>query len=140
MRAVRVVMVGAVLGVTAAAQTQMKPGSYEVTMQMEMANMPMKMPEMKMTHCITPEQLKNPGGILPSSGPAAPSTNTCKVSDHKVTGNTASWKMSCPPPQKMDGTAEVAFKDDSYNAKMTMTTDKGTMTMKYAGKRLGECK
>ena len=131
-----------VLGVTMAAQNPpnpMKPGQWEVTMAMEMANMP-KAPETKITQCITPEQVKNPGGILPSGGGMPPAGSGCKVSDQKSVGNTMSWKVSCPAPQKMDGTAEFTFKEDTYTGKMTVMNERGTMTMKYSGRRLGDCK
>lgn len=118
----------------------MRPGRWEITMQMEMPNMPMKMPETKMTQCVTPEQLKDPAAAMSGGGPGGKPNPACKVSDYKTSGSTVSWKMACPPPQAVDGTAEMTFKDDSYTGNMTMKTDKGTMTMKVAGKRLGDCK
>ena len=47
--------------VTALAQSPMRPGRWEVSMEMEMPGMPMKMPAMKTTQCVTPEQVKDPG-------------------------------------------------------------------------------
>jgi hypothetical protein len=120
----------------AAAQSPMRPGRWEVTMQMEMAGMPMQMPPMKTTPCITAEQLKDPNGALPS-GAANP--NACKVSDQKTTSDSVSWKVACSGPEPMTGSGEMKFTGDTYVGVMKMTTAKGEMTMKYAGKRLGDC-
>jgi Protein of unknown function (DUF3617) len=136
-----VVVLCGVGGLVLAGQANpMRPGQWEITTQMEMPNMPMKMPETKMTQCVTAEQLKDPTAAMSGGGPGGKPNSACKISDYKTSGGTVSWKMACPPPQAVDGTAEMTFKDDSYTGKMNMKTDKGTMTMKVAGKRLGDCK
>jgi hypothetical protein len=126
------------VAVTVLAQTPMRPGRWEVTMQMEMASMPMKMPPIKTTQCVTPEQVKDPGKAMPS-GPGQ-NPNNCKVSDYKTTGNSVAWKIACEGPDAMSGTGEMKFDgDSSYTGVMTMTSGRGNMTMKYSGTRLGEC-
>jgi len=136
-----VVVLCGLVGVALGAQAHpMRPGLWEITSQMEMPNMPMKMPESKMTQCVTAEQLKDPAAAMMAGGPGGKPNSACKVSDSKTSGSTVSWKMACPPPQVLDGTGEMTFKDDTYSGNMTMKTDKGTMTMKVAGKRLGDCK
>ena len=60
-------------------------------MQVEMAGMPMKMPDIKDTRCVTPEMLKNPSSAVPSASPDK--NNDCQVSDYKATGNNATWKI-----------------------------------------------
>jgi hypothetical protein len=69
-----VVVVAAFLAVAAlasdaAAQHPMRPGRWEITMQMAMPNMPMQMPAVKSTQCITQAQLDAPDKGLPT-GPA----------------------------------------------------------------------
>ena len=130
------VFVVLVLASNAAAQNPMRPGRWEVTMQMEMPNMPMQMPAQKVTQCVTAEQIKDPGSALPQ-GPNNP--NACKVSDHKTSGNTVTWKVACTGPEAMTGSGEMKFEGDTYVGLMKMTTSRGEMTMKYSGKRLGEC-
>jgi hypothetical protein len=49
----------------ALAQGPVRPGRWEVTMQMQMAGSPIQMPEMKTTRCITPEDAKDPTKSLP---------------------------------------------------------------------------
>ena len=127
-----------VTAVTTLAQSPMRPGRWEVSMEMEMPGMPMKMPPMKTTQCVTPEQVKDPGKAIPT-GPGQ-NPNNCKMSDYKTTGNTVAWKMACEGPDAISGTGEMRFDGDSkYTGVMTMTTGRGNMTMKYAGTRLGEC-
>jgi hypothetical protein len=123
---------------TVAAQNPnpMRPGRWEVTMQMQMASMPMKMPPTKTSSCITAEQLaKDPTtGLNTGTGP-----NQCKVTDQKFTGNTVAWKMTCGGQQAMTGDGEMTFTDDTYTGAVNMTTPQGAMTMQMSGKRVGDC-
>lgn len=119
------------------AQSAIRAGRWEVTVQMEMANMPAKMPPIKATRCITAEEAADPSRSLPSGSPDA--TNDCKVSDYQAEGNKISWKVACTRPQTMAGTGELTVVNDTYDGAMRITADIGEMTMKLAGKRLGEC-
>jgi hypothetical protein len=119
------------------AQTPMRPGRWEVTMQMQMPQAPVQMPEMKTTQCITPEQLKDPVNAVPQTG--ANANQDCKVSDYKVTGTTVTWQLACTKPQAMTSTGEMIFDGDTYAGTMKMKTAQGDMSMTLAGKRLGDC-
>jgi hypothetical protein len=103
---------------------------------MDMPGMPVKMPEQKTTRCITPEQANTPAGALPT-GPNG-EDKSCMISDHKVEGNKVTWKMACSA-QKMTGDGEMVFSGDSYTGKMNLTMPQGSMSMKYTGKRIGDC-
>jgi hypothetical protein len=136
------VAIALLAGVTAAlAQSPIRPGLWEVTMQMQMAGASIKMPEMKSTRCVTPEDSKDPSRSLPT-GPEGRGNqkSDCKVSDYKLSGNTATWKMVCTSPQAMTSTGEMTFSDDSYTGTMKTEMAQGQMTMKMAGKRVGDCK
>jgi hypothetical protein len=129
---------GVATTVTLAAQGPMRPGNWETTVKMEMAGMSMQMPEMKNTNCVTAEQLqKDPATGLPNM--AQDPRSGCKVSDYKTTGNTVSWKMACPAPASSTGTGELTFSGDTFTGTMKMSSPGGEMTMKMAGKRLGDC-
>ena len=118
------------------AQSPMRPGQWESTMQMQMPGMPM--PEMKSSRCITPEQLqKDPASGLPNG--AMDRSSACKVSDYKQTGNTVSWKMACAGEQAMSGEGELTFAGDTYTGAIKMVMPQGAMIMKMSGKRLGDC-
>jgi hypothetical protein len=122
------------------AQSPVRAGRWEVVMQMDMPNMPIKMPEMKSVQCVTPEQAKDPTAALPR-GPqdGRGGKNDCKVSDYKQSGNTATWQMTCTTPQPMKTAGEMTFADDSYKGTMKMESPQGPMTMKVAGTRVGDC-
>jgi hypothetical protein len=141
MKAMSVVVVAMLIGATdLAAQSPMRPGRWDMTIQMQMPNMPVQMPETKTTQCITPEQSKDPANTLgrgPQAGRGA--SQDCKVSDYKVSGNTVTWKMTCSTPQPMTSTGEMTFTDDSYVGTMKMNMPQGDMSMKLTGKRVGDC-
>jgi len=125
--------------VTAIAQSPIRAGRWEVSMQMEMPNVPVKMPEMKSTQCVTPEQAKDPSRALPQGPQNGREATDCKVSDYKVSGNVVTWKMACTKPQAINSTGEMTFTDDTYAGTMKSVTPQGEMTMKVNGKRLGDC-
>ena len=65
---------------------------------------------------------------------------TARSSDYKVDGNKVTYSMKCDGEQPMSGTGEFVYAADSYTGVMTMDTGgRGTMKMKYTGKRLGDC-
>lgn len=111
-----------------------KAGKWQTTVEMEMAGMPMKMPPMTHTHCITKEQAEDAANAIPKSQ----KDTGCTFSDVKVDGSTVSWKMSCEK-QGMTGTGTATYAGDSYTGKMDMKMAEHEMHMKYAGKYLGAC-
>ena len=131
------VLAGATIAI---AQSPMRPGRWDSTMQMQMAGSPIQMPEMKSSRCVTPEDAKDPSRSLPT-GPEGRGNqkSDCKISDYKTSGSTATWKMVCTSPQPTTGTGEMTFSDDAYTGTLKMEMAQGAMTMKIAGKRVGEC-
>ena len=121
----------------AAAQNPMRPGRWEVTMQMDMPNMPVQMPAMKNAQCVTQQQIDSPNRALPSGPTKNP--NDCKVSDYKVSGSTVTWTMACSGQQPMTGTGEMRFNGDTYDGTLKMMMGVQEMGMKFSGKRLGDC-
>jgi hypothetical protein len=124
------------LSVSAMAQGPQRDGRWEVRMEMEMPGMPMKMPPMTTTQCVTKEQADDPQRSVPQG---RGNQNNCKVSDYKVSGNTVTWSMKCEGPEAMSGTGEITYGQNTYEGTMKMTREGQTMTMKYSGKRLGDC-
>ena len=118
----------------------MRAGNWEISMQMDMPNMPVAMPPMKVTQCITPEQVAKPEASLPT-GPPSPDgkPSDCKVSDFKIDGSRVTWKMACAR-EKMSGAGDITYKGDSYDGVVKMTIpQQGEMSMKMAGRRVGDC-
>ena len=130
------IIVAAALSVSALAQSSRRDGRWEVTTEMEMPGMPMKMPAMTTIQCITKEQAEDPQRSVPQ-GRGAP--NNCKVLDYKVTGNKVTWSMKCEGPEAMSGAGEITYGENTYDGVMKMERQGQTMTMKLAGKRLGDC-
>ena len=110
-------------------------GRWEVTVEMEMPGMPMKMPAQTMTRCVTKEEAADPQKALPQGDPKA----SCKISDYKVAGNKLTWAMKCDAPQPMSGAGEMVYEADAYKGTVTMDMAGHTMAMKHSGKRLGDC-
>jgi len=128
-----------VVSLPALAQGPRRDGRWEVKMEMDMPGMPAGMPPMTTTQCVTPEDAKDPQKAVPQGGRGRGNPGDCKVSDHKVEGNKVSWSMKCEGPQPMSGTGEFIYGTDSYTGTMKMEGGRGAMTMKYTGKRLGDC-
>lgn len=116
-----------------AADSPMKPGMWKVSTQMDMPNMPFKMPPITVSVCVTEEDLKNPEGNVPKQD------KDCKLGEYNVDGNTVSWTVSCPK-QKMTGKGSITHNGDTYSGSMEMDMDGQTMKAKYSGKRTGDCK
>ena len=122
-----------------------RDGNWEVTMEMQMPNMPqgMGIPPTKTTQCITKEDAADPQKSIPTRGERVGSQGDCKISDYKTVGNKVTWAMVCTGAQPMSGTGEFTYGPDSYTGAVIMNMARGgqgmMMTMKYAGKRLGDC-
>jgi hypothetical protein len=119
------------------AQGPVRDGRWEVSMEMDMPGMPMKMPAIKTTQCVTKEQADDPNQSLPKGSPDK--NSDCKVTDHKMVGNKVTWTMECKGESAMKGQGEITYGTNAYDGWMKMTTEDGQMTMKYTAKRLGDC-
>lgn len=120
-----------------AQQNPMRPGNWEVTVKMNIANAPVDLPASTETQCVTQEQIDDPTRLL--AGPQG-QADSCMVSDFTIDGNTISWAMTCTSPVTLSGTARMVFASpESYTGTMTLTTPQGEMTMNMTGKHLGAC-
>ena len=143
MKTVSVIALAMLATAAIIAQPRMRPGQWEVSMQMAMPNMPagFQMPVQTMTSCITPEQANDPANAAPrQGGRGRGGKDDCKMTDQKVTGNTITYSMTCTSPEKMTATGEMTFTgDDSYTNNLKLAMAQGEMTMKMTGKRTGDC-
>lgn len=115
-----------------------RDGRWEVRMQMEMPGMPANMPPMTMTQCVTEDEADNPEKMLPQAQGSA-AGDKCTMADRKISGNKITWTMKCEGADAMSGAGEIVYSDNAYEGVMKMTQGGQTMTMKYSGKRLGDC-
>jgi hypothetical protein len=143
MKTVSVIALSMLATAAIVAQSSMRPGQWEITSEMQMPNMPagVQMPAQKpLLQCITADQAKDPANTLsgqPGRGRGAGSD--CKMSDMKTTGKTTMFTMTCTTPQKITGTVEMTFGDDTFTQTMKMVMPQGEMTTKMTGKRIGDC-
>jgi hypothetical protein len=130
----------ALFAASVVAQGPRRDGKWEVTMEMQMEGMPQAMPPRTTTHCVTPEEAKDPQKAIPQNGGRGRGmAESCKVSDQKTVGSTVSWSIQCDGPPPVTGHGEITYATDSYVGTMKMDRGGRSMTMKYTGKRLGDC-
>ena len=122
---------------TVFAQGPVRDGRWEISTEMEMPGMPMKMPAIKTIQCITKEQAADPNQSLPKG--SQDKNSDCKVTDYKIVGDKVTWAMKCEGKNAMSGNGEIVYGANAYDGWMKMNTGEGEMTMKYKGKRLGDC-
>lgn len=110
----------------------MKEGLWEITMSMEMTEMPMKMPPQTYTHCTTKKdmvpQKEEPG-------------QECKTFKHDVKGDTVTWVVEC---KTEEGTAlsngRVTYKGETFEGVIKMKHAGMEITQNLKGKWIGKCK
>ena len=125
------------IAAAALAQIDMRPGLWEITVQMEMPGMPGPMPPQTMTQCWTPEDVKNPGRL---AGKPPAGDMKCEIADQKKEGTTVTWKMKCTGSRPMTAEGRMTVTGDSYEGVVTYDMGGQRMTVKQKAKRLGDCK
>ncbi|MFM9915380.1 MAG: DUF3617 domain-containing protein [Rhizobacter sp.] len=63
----------------------------------------------------------------------------CKVSDVKTAASKTSYRVSCPPPDAMEGSGEAERKGDTVVSTFRMKSKDGEMHMSMTGRKLGPC-
>jgi hypothetical protein len=124
-----------------AAQPNIREGLWEITMKMEMEGMPGGgRPPQTMQHCVTPKDLQNPAAM----DRGMDKSSRCEMTDYRLQGNTATWKMVCKGEGAMTGTGTATYSGTSYTMITKMAMTQGgkamNMTMSNTGKYLGPCK
>ena len=116
----------------AGSTVNLKEGKWEITIKTEMEGMPMSMPEMKHTQCLTKDD------FVPQN---AQPGQECEITDTKIAGDTATWSMKCNGQGgEMKGTGKITYKGDTFSGEMIINMA-GDMkiTNKMTGKRIGDC-
>ncbi len=122
-----------------AASGPMRAGKWQMTAETKMEGMDMKMPPMTFEHCVTPEE-----AAKSATEPPKGKNETCKITDYKLEGNKASWKVACDKPQ-MTGEGTITYSADAFEEEMHMNMkdprsgNAMNVTQKMTGKRTGEC-
>jgi len=132
-KAILIVLAVLLVPAVTLAADSIREGLWEVTTQMEMPGMPMKMPATVMKHCYTKNDVSDQKNIISRD-------KNCVVTDLKTSSNKVTWKMKCTGENAGTMTGETVFGNDSYTSVMKMNSHGQKMTMTVKGKRLGTCK
>ena len=119
---------------------KMKPGLYDVQMDMEMPGMPAGMGKqsMKMQNCVSDSDIEQ-GKMGKDDMPKG-----CEVKNMKVSGNTATYTTECKGDMNMKADTTVTFRDNGYTMVNKTAMNQGgqtmNMTQKMEGRYVGPCK
>ena len=109
-----------------------REGNWEITVEIEMPGMNMKMPGTTYTQCMKKER-PVPQNDQPNQ--------QCDVKDVKTMGNTVSWTMVCKNPGgTMTGRGKISYEKEQMSGTMTMEGQGMQMISTYSGRRTGPCK
>lgn len=121
------------------AQAPRRDGNWEITVDVDIEGLAQKIPPRTTVQCVTPEEAADARQGLPHHGHDA-AFGSCTTSEHKVEGNRVTWSFKCDSPKPFTGTGDISYVDDNaYSGTIKMVGDGKTMTMRYTGKRLGDC-
>jgi hypothetical protein len=116
------------------AQGPRQDGMWEVKVEVSMAGL--DIPPQTQTQCITPEQVRSQGS---ETLPGLPGGGTCKRTDYQAVGNRVTFKLKCEGALALDGTADMIYAGDTYTGTFTADLAGQPLSVKYSGKRLGDC-
>lgn len=125
-----------------AAGSPMQPGQWEITSSVEMEGMPHPIPPSTFTHCIKPEDVKDPESMVRQS---QQQKDDCELKDVKSEGNRVTWSVECHKKNSLKGSGTMVFSGGSYEGTINMEmTDPQRGPMKIIthirGRRIGDCK
>jgi hypothetical protein len=114
----------------------LQDGQWEITMSVEMPDMP-GMPAGAMKPQTVTKCLSKADYVPPAATPSQPD---CKVTEQKVEGSTVSWAIAC---KDSNSKGKVTYSGDSYDGVMESTVKmegkEMNTKMVMKGKRIGPC-
>lgn len=118
--------------------SNMQPGLWEITTEMDMPGMPVQIPPQTTRHCYTAADLAEARNTVPQGA-----EEHCKMTEYQVDGNTATWTMECTGDTPMRATGSMTSSADRYSGEMqsVMQGPGGNMQMttRWRGRRIGDC-
>jgi len=114
-----------------AVATNMQPGKWKMTTQVEMPGMPIKMPQITYHKCLTKKDL------VPTRNKT---DSRCKMIYKKITDDNLTWKMKCDS-QKSRSTMEgkVTYTGKTMKGTIDMNNGGQHMTQRISGQWVGTC-
>ncbi len=117
-------------------KVDMQEGLWEITTVIKMPGMPMQMPPIKTTQCISQEDL------IPQTQQPDQPDQRCEIANMSTTGNTVTYDMICSSQgNTMKAHSSITYEKDRMQGSMTATMEPSNMSMTYtlSGKRVGDC-
>ncbi len=126
-----------VLSNSAWAEINMHEGLWETVTTTEIKGMPMQMPPVRHTQCMTKKELIPKGKHQMQKN--------CKVTHQGASGDTFTWEMVCTGEQNAVSHGQITYHGDTFEGQITTQMkhpQTGTMTMvnHLRGKYIGTCK
>ncbi len=106
-------------------------GMWEITVDLEIQGMPMKMPPSTYTQCLKKDQ------AIPNDEKPG---QECVTKDVTTKGDTVTWMMACTNPGgQMTGKGMVTYHKDKMEGSMTLEGQGMQMVNHFKGRRIGAC-
>lgn len=135
MRISKLFLIGSgALAVTALAwaQQQLKPGSYEITIEMALPGSPTPV-ALTDTQCLSADETRDLRTILQQE---LATDGDCKFSEVVTKGDTVSWDTTC---KDLTAKTEITVRSDGFNGTTTTTIEGTSVVAKFASKWIGNC-
>jgi hypothetical protein len=125
---------------------KMKEGLYDYRMELDLGNIPGMPPgmgkqNMNFQQCVTSQDIEK--GQMGRSKESQVPTD-CKISDFKMSGNTATYKMDCKGEPSIKGDNRITFSGETFNMDMKMAMNQGgqvmNVTQKMNARYIGPCR
>ena len=126
---------------------KMKEGMYEYKMEMDMGQVPglpagMGKQSITFQKCLTPQDIEK--GEMGRGGRDGKAPENCEVKNFNMSGNTASYTMTCTKPNEMTADNKITFRGDGFSMDMKMSMNQRgqmmNMTQHMESRYLGPCK
>jgi hypothetical protein len=125
------------LAAGAQAQGPRQDGQWEVKIEIDLPGLPAMPPQIQ-TACITPEDAANPQKLTLPGGPSDQAN--CKISDYKAVGSRVTYSLKCERQVPLSGTDDFTYAGNTYTGIFNADMAGQMLTIRYSGKRLGDCK
>lgn len=113
----------------------LEEGMWEITTEVDMPGMAMKIPPMVYRQCLSKED------IVPKQGPV--DQEICTYSSPKTKGDRVSWSVECKSPGgKTRSDGEITYRGTSFDGTLTMNMSGAiqmSATNRMSGRRVGDC-
>ena len=115
----------------AVSEPNLNDGLWEITAEVEMQGMPMKMPAVTHTQCITQENAVPDGSQM---------DRDCEMITSNTAGDIVTWEMECDGPEgKTKMVGEITYTSDTFEGTLKMEMQGMPILQKMRGLRIGEC-